>query len=126
MAYIGQDATFSIADSFRACSVALRGAAALIIATGATHAFAEDAWKTSPFHGVPNAATGKTIPCNCRYKGSELPLGAEICLNTPNGTVLARCDLHLNNTTWAPTTTPCQLNSSNRLKSPFQSTWVSG
>jgi hypothetical protein len=74
-------------------------------------ATAQEAWTTSPFHGVPNAATGKNIPCVCRYKGAALPLGTEICLNTPYGMMLARCDLQLNNTTWAPTTTPCQINS---------------
>jgi hypothetical protein len=86
---------------------------------GAQSLFAQDAWKTSPFHGVPNAATGQNIPCRCRFQGKDLQLGAEVCMNTPNGTMLARCDLLLNNTTWAPTSIPCQLNSQNRFMAPL-------
>jgi hypothetical protein len=74
-------------------------------------AFAQDTWKTSPFHGMPNAATGKNVPCVCRYKGSKLPLGAEVCWTTLNDMMLSRCDLLFNNTTWAPTTNPCELSS---------------
>jgi hypothetical protein len=73
-----------------------------------------EAWRTSPFHGVPNAATGLPIPCLCRYKGTSLPLGAEVCLTTVDGPRIARCDLLLNNTTWVPTATPCLVNSRNQ------------
>jgi hypothetical protein len=70
-----------------------------------------EAWRTSPFHGVPNAATGLPIPCQCRYQGSALPLGAKVCLHTRDGPRLARCDLLLNNSTWVPTDAACDLNS---------------
>ncbi len=90
-------------------------ALALLLAAGATlslGARAEtpapgEAWRTSPFHGVPNAATGKNIPCVCVYRGKEYRLGDAVCMNTHVGTVVTRCDLSLNNTTWVPTTEPC-------------------
>lgn len=66
-----------------------------------------EAWRSSPFHGVPNAATGNKIPCVCVYRGRDYRLGELICMNTHVGTVIARCDLNLNNTTWAPTEEPC-------------------
>ena len=66
-----------------------------------------EAWRSSPFHGVPNAATGRNIPCVCVYRGREYRLGESICMQTHVGTVITRCDLSLNNTTWAPTTEPC-------------------
>ena len=74
-----------------------------------------EAWRTSPFHGVPNAATGLPIPCRCRYQGRDVVLGTRVCMNMPNGTVMARCDLLLNNTTWVPTDVPCNLNSRNQF-----------
>jgi hypothetical protein len=70
-----------------------------------------EAWRTSPFHGVPNAATGRNIPCVCVYRGREYRLGDAVCMTTHVGTVVTRCDLNLNNTTWAPTTEPCNLSS---------------
>lgn len=68
-----------------------------------------EAWKTSPFHGAINGATGQPIPCVCRFKGAEFKLGAAVCMNTHVGTVIARCDLLYNNTTWVPTTEPCTI-----------------
>jgi hypothetical protein len=73
-----------------------------------------EAWRTSPYHGVPNAATGLPIPCRCRYQGRDVMLGTQVCMNMPNGTMLARCDLHLNNSTWVPLDIPCNLNSRNQ------------
>ena len=66
-----------------------------------------EAWRVSPFHGVTSGETGQAIPCVCRYRGDNYRLGDTICMTTHVGTVLARCDLLLNNTTWAPTSTPC-------------------
>ena len=68
-----------------------------------------EAWKSSPFHGVENGATGQRIPCLCRFKGEDYRLGASVCMSTHLGTVVARCDLSLNNTTWVPTDQPCQI-----------------
>ena len=77
-----------------------------------------EAWRTSPFHGVPNAATGKNIPCVCVYRGKEYRLGEAVCMNTHVGTVVTRCDLSLNNTTWAPTTEPCNISRRTPLSGP--------
>ena len=74
---------------------------------GVPAAAEEEAWRTSPYHGVIDGATGKPIPCLCRYRGQDYNLGQKVCLATPNGTVLARCDLQLNNTSWVPTTEAC-------------------
>ncbi|MEQ1650302.1 MAG: hypothetical protein ABL898_17110 [Hyphomicrobiaceae bacterium] len=68
-----------------------------------------EAWKTSPFHGVPNAATGQNIPCVCRFKDRDFRLGQRVCMNTYKGVMVAVCDLHLNNTTWEPTGEPCEM-----------------
>lgn len=68
-----------------------------------------EAWKSSPFHGAIDGATGKAIPCVCRFKGLEFKLGAAVCMSTHVGTVIARCDLLYNNTTWVPTGEPCTI-----------------
>jgi hypothetical protein len=77
---------------------------------------ATERWRTSPFHAIQNGV-GKIIPCRCRHKGGDVPLGTLICMNMPNGTVMARCDMELNNTSWVPTDMPCNLNSRNRFYS---------
>lgn len=70
---------------------------------------AAPAWPTSPYHGVTDGWTGKPIPCRCRFQGSTYALGATVCMNTPLGQQMARCDLFLNNTSWVPTGTPCTM-----------------
>jgi hypothetical protein len=65
------------------------------------------AWPSSPFHGVIDGATGLPIPCLCRYQGAAYRLGDTVCMNTPLGRQLTRCDLFLNNTSWVPTGVPC-------------------
>ena len=67
------------------------------------------AWPTSPFHGVISGATGEAIPCRCRFKGGEVKLGETVCMETPQGVQLARCDLFLNNTSWVPLGVACTL-----------------
>jgi hypothetical protein len=67
------------------------------------------AWPTSPFHGVISGATGEPIPCRCRFKGGEVKLGETVCMETPLGVQLARCDLFLNNTSWVPLGVPCTI-----------------
>ncbi len=69
----------------------------------------EEAWRTSPFHGVVNDANGKPIPCICRYREQEFRLGDKVCLQTPSGAVLVRCDLMQNNTSWVPTNESCTI-----------------
>lgn len=63
-------------------------------------------WRTSPYHGVIDGA-GQVIPCRCRYQGHEYRLGDVVCMQTHMGTVLTRCDLFMNNTSWIPTTDAC-------------------
>jgi hypothetical protein len=65
-------------------------------------------WRTSPWHGVIDGA-GRVIPCRCRFQGVEYRLGERVCMQTPVGTVLARCDLLMNNTSWIPTSDPCTI-----------------
>lgn len=64
------------------------------------------AWPSSPYHNRVDG-DGNVIPCRCRFDGREFRLGELVCMATPEGVVLARCDLMLNNTSWVPTTTPC-------------------
>ena len=68
----------------------------------------EPAYPASPFHGVQDG-NGRTIPCRCRFQGLLYQLGDLVCMSTPEGTVLTRCDLLLNNTSWVPTHTACTL-----------------
>lgn len=65
---------------------------------------------TSPYHGVVDG-DGRVIPCRCRFNGREFRLGEAVCMTTHVGTVIARCDLMQNNTSWIPTSTPCELSS---------------
>jgi hypothetical protein len=66
-----------------------------------------EAWRTSPFHKVINEATGKPIPCVCRYRDRKFQVGEAVCMQTHLGVLITRCDLHLNNTSWVPTNEPC-------------------
>lgn len=68
-----------------------------------------ETWRMSPFHGAISGATGNPIPCLCRSGGRNFKLGERVCMHTPNGIVIARCDMHLNNTTWIPTDESCVL-----------------
>jgi hypothetical protein len=87
-------------------ALGLAGQTLHLLAAGPT-AESEEAWRTSPFHGVPNAATGKPIPCVCRYREREFRVGEKACIAVPSGSYTARCDLAQNNTSWVPTGEPC-------------------
>ena len=81
-----------------------------------------EAWRSSPFHGAISGATGAAIPCLCRFRDQSFKLGDRVCMQTPNGMMITRCDLHQNNTTWVPTDEACTLSlgpapSSSRRKS---------
>jgi hypothetical protein len=67
------------------------------------------AWPNSPFHGVISGATGEAIPCRCRFRGDAYRLGDTVCMNTPLGVQMARCDMVLNNTSWIPLGVPCTM-----------------
>jgi hypothetical protein len=64
-------------------------------------------WPSSEFHGVPDGATGKPIPCRCLFKGEAFRLGSIVCMNTAVGTVLTICDLVQNTTSWVPSAQRC-------------------
>lgn len=71
-------------------------------------AVAEPNWKTSPYHGVIDG-DGNVIPCRCLYRGRQFQLGEKVCMETYRGTVMAECDMQLNNTSWVPTTEACTI-----------------
>jgi len=48
--------------------------------------------------GPAEAAAGPE--CSCRYKGRDVPVGGQVCLNTPQGMRVATCGFELNNTSW--------------------------
>lgn len=93
------------------------GAAIFAIAAGALALAADslaetpavEAWRTSPFHGVTNEATGQPIPCLCLFRGRQFRVGERVCMQTPDGIRITRCDLVLNNTSWIPTDEPCTM-----------------
>jgi hypothetical protein len=62
---------------------------------------------TSPHRGVIDGWTGKPIPCRCRFNGKAYQLGEIVCMSTHVGTVLTRCDIFENNTSWMPSREPC-------------------
>jgi hypothetical protein len=66
----------------------------------------EPAWPTSPYHGARDG-DGRIIPCRCRFEGREFRLGEQVCMSSPSGNVMTRCDLIQNNTSWVPTGTAC-------------------
>lgn len=66
------------------------------------------AYQLSPYRGVTDG-NGQVIPCRCRFQERDFRLGEEVCMSTHLGTVLARCDLLLNNTSWVPTEVPCTI-----------------
>lgn len=46
-------------------------------------------------------------PCRCRAQGMTATLGQTVCIPTPSGPRLARCDMALNNTSWTFLPGPC-------------------
>jgi len=64
-------------------------------------------WPASPHHAVIDG-WGRTIPCRCRFNGKAYRLGEIVCMRTHVGTVLTRCDIFENNTSWMPSRQPCE------------------
>ncbi len=52
---------------------------------------------------------GRVVPCRCRFQGQTYRLGEIVCMTTHLGTVLTRCELYLNNTSWMPSTEACSI-----------------
>jgi hypothetical protein len=48
-------------------------------------------------------------PCTCRFQGRDLPLGARVCLPTPQGAHYAECVREINVTSWRPDEETCVL-----------------
>jgi hypothetical protein len=48
--------------------------------------------------GSANAWAGTN--CTCRAEGVQVTIGETVCLKTPSGLRLARCEMVLNNTSW--------------------------
>lgn len=69
------------------------------------------AYLDSPYHGVTDG-NGRVIPCRCRYRQTSVRVGEVVCMTTHLGTVMARCDLIDNNTSWIPTDVPCVISRS--------------
>jgi hypothetical protein len=53
--------------------------------------------------------TPSPIPCTCRMQGTDVPVGATVCLQTPSGGRLATCSLAQNVTSWDITADPCTI-----------------
>lgn len=79
----------------------------------------EPNYLTSPYHGKRDG-NGQIIPCRCRFKGRDYPLGEIVCMTTHIGTVLTRCDLVQNNTSWVPSSEPCEISDARSRRSGGQ------
>lgn len=65
-------------------------------------------YQNSPYHGQIDG-NGNPIPCRCRFQGEQVMLGTVVCMETPSGRVLTRCDLRGGNTSWVPSETACEV-----------------
>jgi hypothetical protein len=54
-----------------------------------------------------SGATGSPIPCECVFRGRAYKVGERVCMSTHVGTVVTRCELLQNTTTWQPSTEQC-------------------
>lgn len=52
-------------------------------------------------------AQANATECSCRVRGQNLPVGSEICLDTPKGASLFKCQMDQNVTSWRPLASPC-------------------
>jgi hypothetical protein len=106
---------FAKAAAASLLTVAVAAVLSVAAVLGAVSANADpapgEAWKSSPHHGVTNGATGRPIPCLCRFRDRDFRLGDAVCMQTHLGVMITKCDLQLNNTTWVPTHQPCTLSS---------------
>ena len=68
--------------------------------------------------------TGLPIPCRCLYRGQAFKLGDIVCMSTPVGVVMTRCELFLNNTSWMPGSEPCTISEMRHLRPSFMLTGI--
>jgi hypothetical protein len=78
------------------------------LALSATSALAEPLSKR-PVAPAPIQVQAIQTPhnCTCRAKGTDFQVGDLVCLSTPNGASMARCEMVLNNTSWKVLNAPC-------------------
>ena len=67
---------------------------ALIVTLGVLTALA------APAHAEEPVPTNGAIPCTCRYKGTDIPVGQTVCVVISEQARLMVCDRVLNNTAW--------------------------
>lgn len=79
----------------------LCGSMAGLLMSAATPAASQDS------QARENAA--QSIPCTCRFKGRDIPVGQVMCLSLPSGEVTAVCDRVLNNTAWKTVQQGCEI-----------------
>ena len=68
--------------------------------------------------------TAKSIPCTCRFRGLDIPVGQVMCLNLPSGEVTAVCDRVLNNTAWKTLQQGCEADQLSRLPATWDTGWL--
>ena len=56
--------------------------------------------------------------CTCRASNVEAQEGQTVCVSTPNGSQMARCEKVLNNTSWRFLGTPCPVSATEPVNSP--------
>jgi hypothetical protein len=95
------------ADRIRGVRLIATGMATLVLCAAAARAGAHVPTPMS-YRGMKNA-DGVPIPCVCVAEGKILALGTRICLQTPDGRQMARCELAVNVTSWVPTGAPCDV-----------------
>jgi len=89
-------------------TLALAGAATIAVAQStspAPPAAPAPRWQSAPNDGW----SPPEIPCNCLFRGRSYEVGTVVCMDTPQGTMLTRCDKVLNNTSWMPTGEACTI-----------------
>ena len=94
----------------------LCGAIVGLLLSAAIPAMAQDG------QSLENAA--QSIPCTCRFKGHDIPVGQMMCLDLPSGEVTAVCDRVLNNTAWKTVQQGCEADQLSRLPGPLHTGWL--
>lgn len=97
-----------VAALLTAVALCCPSSSGLYAQSGGAPKASEPNYPTSPYHGMRDG-DGRIIPCRCRAGGRDYRVGELVCMSTHVGTVLTRCDLEHNNTSWIPTPTPCEI-----------------
>ena len=72
-----------------------------VLALSASVAASLAAWaQPAPRFSADRAAVPSPPDCTCRNFGADLPLGARLCITTPQGRRLATCVREQNVTSW--------------------------